>query len=381
MPVTAQNVTSLMHPGVTTPSRRDQVDAAINDLMNDAIVPFGEKDGNLCFFSEKLNEIDKERAQLPVRTIEIRRIKNEALKEVFTPLPSVNLHGSLSVMSGLKATVSGSMASSLSGEGKTIQTVVEFVTPVDYEAARLRLVDESSQRSSQHTVFLLGRTSQEIDDKVIEIYRCGEIVQLYRNDPDQEVKDYCTSQADRATSLTGDLQRLLKGSLAQGSFIFQGKTTPVDSLDQDVLEASKKHLFDAAAEVFNRYPEAPVRTDTTLAEKFLRAGNLKAVTSVIDPLCLVQVTGGTPHVDTDHKATSPVSTTTSTATARSRGNGLSTTSRTPRLAGHRTHSDTLLRHCWWLARSSSRFPATRSPSTGSKPLTPSARTTHSRMLV
>jgi len=302
MPVTAQNVTSLMHSGVTTPSRRDQVDATINDLMNDAIVPFGEKDGNLCFFSEKLNEIDKERAQLPVRTIEIRRIKNEALKEVFTPLPSVNIHGSLSVMSGLKATVSGSMASSLAGEGKTIQTVVEFVSPVDYETARLRLVDESSQRSSQHTIFLLGRTSQEIDDKVIEIYRCGEIVQLYRNDPDQEVKDYCTSQADRAASLTGDLQRLLKGSLTQGSFIFQGKTTPVDSLDQDVLEASKMHLSDAAAQVFDRYPEAPVRADTTLAEKFLRAGNLKAVTSVIDPLGLVQVTGGTPRLNTDHKA-------------------------------------------------------------------------------
>jgi len=58
MPVTAQNVTSLMHPSVAAPSRRAAVDAAIKDLIADPIVPFGEKSGSLAFFSEKLNDID-----------------------------------------------------------------------------------------------------------------------------------------------------------------------------------------------------------------------------------------------------------------------------------------------------------------------------------
>jgi hypothetical protein len=44
------------------------------------------------------------------------------------------------------------------------------------------------------------------------------------------------------------------------------------------------------------------RADTTLAEKFLRLGNLKAVTSQLDPLGLVQIVGGTPRIKTDHKA-------------------------------------------------------------------------------
>ncbi|MFR9256397.1 MAG: hypothetical protein ACLVJ6_13370, partial [Merdibacter sp.] len=48
--------------------------------------------------------------------------------------------------------------------------------------------------------------------------------------------------------------------------------------------------------------EAPVRAETALAEKFLRVGNLKAVSSAVDPLGLVQVSGGTPHIKTDHKA-------------------------------------------------------------------------------
>lgn len=70
-------------------------------------------------------------------------------------------------------------------------------------------------------------------------------------------------------------------TLAQGSFIFRGEHTPVATLSNDVLEASNTYLGTAAKEVFDRYSEAPVRVDTTLAEKFLRIGNLKAITTAL----------------------------------------------------------------------------------------------------
>ena len=72
-------------------------------------------------------------------------------------------------------------------------------------------------------------------------------------------------------------------------------------MDPDVLEAGKKYLAGVAQQVFERYPEAPVRRNA-LAEKFLRVGNLTAVTSTIDPLGLVQVSGGRPNIHTAHKA-------------------------------------------------------------------------------
>jgi hypothetical protein len=301
MPVTPQNVSNLMHPAIDAPSRRDHVESAIKDLISDSFVPFGEKDGNLCFFSEKLNDIDQERAQIPLRSIETRRIHNEALRDTFSPLPSTRLHGSLAVTTGLKAMV-GSMVSPLAGERETIQTIVEFVDPKDYDTARTRLIEESRQRSVQNSVYLLGRRSSDIDDKVAEIYRCREIHQRYRNDPDAEVKEYCAAQADRATKLTGELEHLLKRSLSQGSFVFRGQTTAVNSVNPDVIDATKKHLSDVAEQVFDRYGEAPVRAETALAEKFLRVGNLKAISSAVDPLGLVQVSGGSPHINTDHKA-------------------------------------------------------------------------------
>ncbi|CAG4901729.1 unnamed protein product, partial [Acidocella sp. C78] len=53
--------------------------------------------------------------------------------------------------------------------------------------------------------------------------------------------------------------------------------------------------------VFDRYQEAPERVGTDLAERFLRAPNLRAITSQTDPLGFVQISGGTPTIKTDHK--------------------------------------------------------------------------------
>ncbi len=301
MPVTVSNVASLTHPAIDAASRCDRIEAAVKALISDGFVPFGEKDGNLCFFSEKINQIDQERAAIPQRSIEIRRIQNEALREAFSPLPTARLHGALSVACGLKVT-SGGMVASLAGEKETIQTLVELVAAEDYESARMRLLDESRQRGSQSTIYLLGRTAAEINDHVAEIYRSREIVNRYRSAPEQEVKEYCAAQTERANKLGSDLEHLLKNCLGKGSFIFRGQATAAESLEPNLLEAAKKHLANVAAQVFDRYHEAPVRADTGLAEKFLRQGNLKTISAEIDPLGLVQVMGGAPRINTSHKA-------------------------------------------------------------------------------
>lgn len=302
LPISVQNVTSLMHGGVADASAADQVKKAVEELISDAIVPLGEQDGNLCFYSEKLNDIEQERGTIPLRAVELRRIQNETLREAYSPLPSTHLNGTFSVQTGLKAQTSGGVPASLSGERNTVQTVVELVDPTDYEAAKARLTEESRHKSANYTIFLFGRTSPEMEELTAEIYRSKEIVNKYRNEPDQEVKEYCNGQTDRANRLVGELERLIKRSLVQGSFIFRGEVTAVESINQDLIEAARKHLASVAEQVFDRYNEAPVRAGTDLAEKFLRLGNLSGVTNATDPLSLVQTQGGRPSINTGHKA-------------------------------------------------------------------------------
>lgn len=301
VPVTISNVTSLMHPDISASSHSEDTEKAVNEMISEPAVPFGEQDGNLCFFSEKLNDIEQERSQIPIRSIESRRIFNETLKETFNPLPSIRFDGTLSVTSGFKSQ-SGSLIASLSGERETIQTIIEFSEPSNYDTDRTRLINESRHRSSLYIIYLLGQSSPGIEEKIAEIYRCREICNRYRNEPDHEVKEYCTAQTDRATKISIELKNILKQSLSKGVFIFRGQTTAVDILDNNIIEACKKNLSNVASQVFDRYTEAAVRAETTMAEKFLRASNLTSITSKIDPLGLVQLDGGTPSIRSDHKS-------------------------------------------------------------------------------
>lgn len=301
MPVNAHNIAALLQPAVDASARLAGVEAAIAELSEDRFVPFGEQEGNLRFFSEKLNEIDHERSQMPVRAIESKRIRNEALRAAFSPAPATRIHQSRTVTAGLKL-ASGGQITALDGERETVQLVVEFAEPADYETVRTRLLEESSQRSNQHSIYLVGRNQPEIDETVGDIYRCNAIAQSYRNDLDKEVRDYCASLEKRAERLTEKARQLLKRSLGQGSFLFRGQMTASDSLHPDVHEAAKKQLEGIAGQVFDRYAEAPVRADTTLAEKFLRVGNLRAVSAELDPLGLVEMHNGAPRIQSSHRA-------------------------------------------------------------------------------
>lgn len=301
LPITRKNVAGLMQPSIEASSQLDDVEKAVDELINNSFVPFGEQEGNLCFFSEKLNDIEQERAQLTLRSVETRRLFNEILKETFSPIPSAKLDGNLVVRTGLKSK-RDSQLSNLTGDREPIQTVVELVSAQDFDTSRLELVDESRHHSSRYMIYLLGQYEQEIEEKIGDIYRCREIGQRHRTDPDQEIKDYCTAQADRATKLSIELQHLLRKCMTKGVLIFSGQVTAIENLSQDLIEANKKHLSDVATQVFDRYSEAPVRAETALAEKFLKTPNLSAITAPIDPLSLVKISGGTPTIQTDNKA-------------------------------------------------------------------------------
>lgn len=301
IPINTQNVSSLMHSGISQQSNREIVEKVVTELISDSIVPFGEQDGRLCFFSEKLNDIEQERARIPLRSVETTRLKNEAIKNAFSPLPSVRLFDNFSVTSGITVQ-DDKKQKNLAGEREDIKIVIEFVDNKNYEEVKSFLIDESRSRHSQGQIFLLGRTEKEIEHNIAEIHRCNEIIIDYKNEPDQEIKEYCKAQSDQAARLSIDLQNMIKKNLYRGSLIFRGQITSVDSLGQDILSACKKILFEAATQVYDRYSEAPVRVETALAEKFLRVGNLKAITSHMDPLGLVQVNKGKPEIKNEHKA-------------------------------------------------------------------------------
>ena len=301
-PVSRENVTALMHPSVSSASLLDQVNTAVDTMLTEESIPLSEVDSSLRFMSEAVIDLDKERQKIIPRTVDTRQILSTTLKDLFSPPPSARLYGVRNVATGLKLQV-GTMPVSLLGDKEEIQTLIEFLLPTEYETIKKDRIVESQQRSNRNNIFFLGQEDPEIEDLLVEIFRCTGIYNQYRNKAvDKEVEEYLRAQKQRADNLAGDISRRLSKTLLNGSFIFRGRPKAITEIGEKLLDATKKFLETVAEDVFGKYKEAPVQVDSAAAERFLKIERLDLIPTKDDLLSLVQKSGGGSVIDTNHKA-------------------------------------------------------------------------------
>lgn len=300
-PVSRENVAAMIHPAVDSAPLFDKVNKAVEDLLKEQAVPLNEVDGNLRFMSEAVIDLEQERLKIVPRMADTRNIHNKILGEIFTSAPSVKLFGTRSVSTGFKV-YAGAMSVSLIGQKEPIQTHIEFVSESEYEKQKNERVLESPQRGNTNIIYLLGKQDPEVENLLVDIYRCREIYKQNRNKAaDKDVEEYLRSQDQRAGNLEKDVESRLLKSLAAGSFVFRAKPRAVTELGAGVVEAMRKQLESAAGEVFDKYGEAAVPSESATAERFLKTDNLDKIPDKYDPLGLVKKSGDTP-IDIKNKA-------------------------------------------------------------------------------
>ena len=301
LPVTAQNIAALLHTSVDGASQREQVDSVVGLLLADTHIPLGEKNGSLRFLTQAAVTLQKQFDNIEYRNADLRAEQNGALRALFKPLPSARLVGTRPVVAGLRAVVGGGQSNALEGEKEPIQFHVEFVPAASYDTARTERENDSRSARERSTIFLLGRTEPEADRLEVTLVRCRKFVDQHRNASDPETQEFVRIVSERLDRTSRELENRLQASLFAGSFIAHGAHRPVAELGNDLGDSAKAFLGDVAARVFDRYAEAPVQAETTLAEKFLKTP-LDRVTTVDDPLSLVSRSGGRTQIRTDHKA-------------------------------------------------------------------------------
>jgi hypothetical protein len=195
----------------------------------------------------------------------------------------------------------GGQSVGLEGEKEPIQIHVEFVESSIYDQTRVDRENDSRATRERTSIFLLGRTDPDAEKLAITLVRCGKFVDAHRNASDPETQDFVRIVSERVDRTTRDLEKKLRDSLQAGSFVAHGGHRPVAELNENLNDASKLFLASAAATVFDRYSEAPLQADGSLAEKFLKTP-LDRATSNEDPLQLVTRSGARAQIKTDHKA-------------------------------------------------------------------------------
>ncbi len=302
-PISRENIAALIHESVDAPGELEAVKAAVEAMQGEKAIPLSEIDGNLLFMSEKVSEIEGDRALINVSANDVRRELNEVLgKKLFNPLPNVRLSNTRSVTAGTKSFFGGLLLS-LSGDREAVQLVIELVSAGEYDARREERLVDSGLPAQRNTIFLIAREPSNLDRTLEEIVRSSKIWNENRNKTlEKEVTDYLNGQKNRAENLRGSLEASLRQALTAGSFIFRGVPTAASTFDPDGVRAANRQLDEAAAKIFSKYQLAPVQAEGTLAEKFLRIPNLAAIPSQLDPLTIIVSQGGQKKVNVDHPA-------------------------------------------------------------------------------
>jgi hypothetical protein len=301
-PVSRENVAALLYPNLKSGPVSAEVDQAIKEMLAEKGLPLTEIDGSLRFMSEAVSQIMGEKSLLQPSSSDSNRILGERLGEILSPEPSALVEGTLKVKVQTKL-VQGSIPIAISHEKSEIELHLEIVPAAELAANQTARINDSRVPSNQHIIYLTGEDSAQIRDLVKEIYQCGEIHLRHRTEAaEKEVADFVRAQGQRAENLKRDLDRALQNAFLKGSFVFRGKPQAVATRGTELLAACKSQVQMVAAEVFNRFKDAPENVEANLAERLLQTRDLSTIATAVDPLELVQKKGNATRINDSHPA-------------------------------------------------------------------------------
>lgn len=300
-PVSRDNIAALLHPRVDAQPQHDDINAAIETLLSNPLVPIGETDKRLSFLSEVVSQVEKERSTIPVTSTHRETVQSKVLQEVFTRLPKAVIAGSKTVDSGILL-FDGNREQEIVGSDKDIKFLLRLVDESSMESTRNELVHESLSSQNSAKIYLCAATPANIGTSLKEVYQSEEIRRMHRNHPDQEVGRYLDGQLQVANQKRIEIGQSLRETFTSGWFIYRGQSIAVDTLGSDLEAATKAKLTEVATEVFHHYPKAAINVAAKVAEAFLKTSDISQITSERDPLKVVKVQGSATEVDIQHPA-------------------------------------------------------------------------------
>jgi hypothetical protein len=301
-PVSAHNVASMLFPDASAAPLHQEVEAAIQTMLEDKALPLAEIEGSLRFMSEAISGILLEEQALVPSAGDALTILSEVLREqIFSPEPGTRLEGTKQVKAQVKL-VHGTMPLAVTHSREDVELHLEMVPPAEVEQRVRERLQDSNAPVNRATVFLVTEDLDSVRDTIRNIYRCEEVHRRHRTEAaEKEVTQYVSARRNDANKYKVQLENQLRGALLRGKFIFRGSQRAVSSLGTDLKNACNSQLDAVARDVFTAYSQAPQNVETAAAEKLLQA-DLSKMPSSIDPCGIVEQAGTATRIRTEHAA-------------------------------------------------------------------------------
>lgn len=307
MPRGAEQIAALLYQRLGAPGEVEAVRKALYKLVD--MKEFGlvelrsESAGGAATFlylSDEVQPVQKKRDSYRPPESELNAARVEALRRIFDPVPEVRLSGTRPVRAKL---LLGRTV--VAGEDGEIRFQLE-----EEESGRLdarlsdTLRDTVAHRDLQNAVVWLFSRPEGIDDLLLDVCRSVFVVADAGRSKDQkaDVTRYLRSEERRAERARDAVRSAYLTELARGVLVFQGRKRAVSELHESLVPAASAFLNNAAQTIFDRYAVVGRKIDADCATKLIDLQRLDRATPSIDPLGLVQTTGGRPSIQTQHPA-------------------------------------------------------------------------------
>lgn len=300
-PITRHNLAALLYPEVGADTITDAIEAAVEELLKDKLVPIGETEGTLGFLSEAVSKIDKDRENIVVTSTHRLAIQSRLLRELFQRTPRVVIEDAKTVDGGISL-FDGGREQKITEKDTDIRFLIQFIENAHLENTKNELLTESLASTNLHKIYIAAPRASEIDDLLSEMVRAEEIRKLHLNDTDPEVQRYVSGQEQLQVTKAAEVQQFLTNAIMKGWFVFRGSPSAAATLGADREAAMKSQLAAAATDVFSKFKDAAENVASNVAENFLRVNDLTQITSERDPLAVVKIQGTDTQIDLSHPA-------------------------------------------------------------------------------
>jgi hypothetical protein len=286
-----ENLAVMMHPSVETGSQKDVVKTIVNELKNTRGLTLTEIEGQLRFMTDAIIGIEKEKEKVYVGSGEVRKVYEQQLEDIFTPVPSARILNTKSVKTGIQFVLDGKLNKLLEPNDE-IQTELHFVQASQYATTLEELKRRSTELLNSSKMYFLGQLDTNMDATFEEIVRCEEIASRKNSYQDKEIIDYLNSQHQEAQNLKRKIKRSLTTALEKGEFIFRGKSKACKNISKAGLRESANIWLKTCAEsVYHKYQLAPINIEATAAQKIMQFDDLKVVPNSLNHLNLIKTDG------------------------------------------------------------------------------------------
>lgn len=287
--LSSKNVAALMLPSVSSDSQEDVVNKLIDEIKSMPGNTLQEIDGQLRFMTDAIINIENEKNKYVPQGPDKRRVYEDIVKDIFSPVPSARLRHSKSIKSGVNLNLDLRVFKLLESNNE-VQLETAFVLENEYSSRLEEFTRQSTESNNQSRFYLLGKLGKDIEDEIIEIVKCEEISNKRIID-DKEINDYLNGQKQQAQEKRNTVRRAIIQAFEKGEIIFRGSTTPVKSKGSKLREAVNSKLKDIAEKVFDKYIQAPISIPASDAEKLLNFKDLKSLPNALNHFDIVKSDG------------------------------------------------------------------------------------------